>query len=184
MLQVQKKVIVAIDPGVYALGVAVLLGAELHWAGLVQGTRAKKGAAAAGAAWGLLEALSRIGVLRWDLGVVEWPSQDDKRAAGAREDVSDLTGVAGACAAMLHMHGELKTPMPGQWKGQVPKHIHHGRLFSALVYGARLPRPPAGYAPLGPGMLTEAELGRIRWDNVRSENADIADAILLGKWAA
>lgn len=177
---IKKKVTVAVDPGVHALGVAVFHDKALFWAGLVKGSRSDGAAAAQGAFWALLKELHGLGVRQWYQGVVEWPNHDDERARHSRESMADLTGVAGAVAALLGMHGTLRSPMPSQWKGQLPKHIHHGRLFGEVVYAARLPAV-AGWAPRGDGV--GIDVSRVRWDRSRTENTDIADAIGLGLWA-
>lgn len=172
---------VFIDPGVRALGTAVFQGTELVWAGLVPGARTGDGAACAiEAAWALAAALNQRRLF-WEQGVVEWPSQADKRAAGARQDISDLTAVAAGVCVILGMRGAVQTFTPVQWKGQVPKHIHHARVFPAAVCDARFPRIK-GFTPSGAGVLTAADLARIEWDTVRTENTDIADAVALGVW--
>lgn len=178
-----QKIVVAVDIGIHALGVALDDGTRLLWAGLVRGSAGFGVQAGAAAAWALDDELVRLG-LRPTHGVIELPTQDDRRAVNNRGTITDLSHVAGAVGCILYAttQDRVLTPTAMQWKGQVPKHIHHDRILGAHLSKRWLPAT-RGWQPTGLGKLTLEESERIRWDRDKSENTDIADAIGLALWS-
>lgn len=119
---VRAKNLVFVDPGKHACAIAYWRGADFQSAHLSEGTRA--------------EHFIQVAALKPDLVVVECPVVYP-RGAGKGEDPNDLIQVAlsaGACmAACLHS----VTVTPGEWKGQVPKDIHHRRIEPQLTEAMR-----------------------------------------------
>lgn len=178
-----QKIVVTVDIGIHALGVAVDDGTQLLWAGLVRGSAGFGIQAGAAAAWALDAELVRLGY-RPTHGVIELPTQDDRRAVNNRGTITDLSHVAGAVGCILYATtgDKVLTPTAMQWKGQVPKHIHHDRILGGHLVQRWLPKT-RGWVPNGVGKLTQLEADRIRWDKDKDENRDIADAIGLALWS-
>lgn len=114
-------IVVGVDPGTRALGLALFEHGRLAHVQLV---RAK----------GLEQMLSAILDLNryWaDRLVVEraevYPDGNAKP-----NDLGQLLIVAGAIAGSVR-HTRLMLPYPKQWKGQVPKNIHHDKLRKGLT---------------------------------------------------
>lgn len=81
-------------------------------------------------------ALWRAGLLpvedkgtRTALCVIEKP-QVYKATRVRNRDIEDLLFSAGRIA---ERHGSYVAYLPSQWKGQVPKHVHHARILSELT---------------------------------------------------
>lgn len=132
--------ILAIDPGVRHLGVALGdTSGRLEWAALIrspeQTHRGARGVSAI--AWELARMLQGR---TWGASVVEWPTQYEGVSAFAdRKDISLLSAVAGAAsviAASRPLRYEL-SPEPQGWKGQTPKDIHNARVMSRLTLADR-----------------------------------------------
>ncbi len=129
-------IFVGIDPGTRMCGVAISDGAKPVWAGLVRSnalTLARRAAEMAGGLRSILEALAEEGRIaapgsRADHGCVELPQfyGTDK----SKGDVNDLIDIAFVGGAMTTALGcvSLMAPLPRQWKGTLPKEIHHERL--------------------------------------------------------
>ena len=70
--------------------------------------------------------------------IVEVPG---RRWRGTEKDVLQLATAAGYYAGVLSRGGAHRFVEPSQWKGQVPKEVHHPRIVAALApeEQARLP---------------------------------------------
>jgi len=89
-------------------------------------------------------------------------------------DILNLTGISGMCvAAAAQLNSEhLFTPIPSEWKKQVPKHIHQARVCSRLHITTEL-RSTEGEKNFIPG----AE------DIPASMRSHVIDALGLAVWA-
>ena len=88
--------------------------------------------------------------------VSEWPRKYKTQRA-AHADIDGLRAVVEAVEGW----GWARTvrTSPSQWKGNVPKHIHHARVGAAL---------------------DPVDRARVRWDYL---GPDARDAVALGRWA-
>jgi hypothetical protein len=130
--------LVAIDPGVYACGVASFEDGFLVAAALIKVARAEgreaRAAEAAAAAWAVVE---------WCLGrdvgelAVEWPRvyAGQIRRGESRADPNDLLPLAGVDAAVAAVFGGMRVSSyaPSEWKGQMPKDVCRRRIASRLT---------------------------------------------------
>lgn len=119
------NMLLAIDPGVRALGWAYFEDGRLVQAGLL---RAKH----------IQEMVDQLWLL--DLHPVSLVIERPQVYGGAKFDPNDLVGlavVAGAAAGRFHMAKNIDFPLPRMWKGQVPKDIHHERVLRALSIAER-----------------------------------------------
>lgn len=175
----KQQQVVTLDPGVRGCGLAVWdSGALVTAVYLPSPERVKvRGACAIAMAQALALWLMDH---TWCEAVVEWPVQRNTAALRARRsDVSDLLGVASACALVLSLSGPVHTPTPEEWKGGVPKHIHTARVIGGALAADRLPRVK-GYRSSAPGQLSALDLDRIEWTKRRDLNHNIVDAIGIG----
>ena len=70
------------------------------------------------------------------------------------DHIRRLSQVAGCLmGAFSNLSQRMVLVQPSEWKGQVPKHIHHGRIYSALNVGHRIAECKDGYGI--PHVLTE-----------------------------
>lgn len=101
-----------------------------------------------------------------DRVAIEWQKL---RPRGERNpnSIVDLNGVAGMCvqACVSFMVSDVLTPIPADWKGQVPKDIHQKRILSQVDLTADLEGVP------GADSLTKTQKGHV------------IDAIGLALWA-
>lgn len=103
--------LVAVDPGVHASGLAVFTD-------------------------GLLSAAYYTGdptVLDWvpaDAKVIVELPQVYRHGKGDPNDLVDLAFAAGRITRRFEL---VATTRPGQWKGQTPKAVHHARVRKALL---------------------------------------------------
>lgn len=152
--------LISVDPGLRACGVAVFRAAVLKRAMfVVSPERVKRGAACwVAMAWAVAQAVNGES---WTSGVVEFPQQYDGESHEVdRRDLSELTAIAGAVALILSARcGDLWSPVPREWKGQVPKDVHGRRILSRL---------------------TPAEEHRIEWPKGDRFRHNVTDAIGLG----
>ena len=127
--------VVALDPGLRAPGIAVFDGAgQLRWATCLDIGGKIRGAAQ----WSkMYEALRH---LPWRVAVnytmlVEKP-QIYEGAPVNTDDLIELSAALGASVAGLYSRLPITkyvTYLPRQWKGQVPKPIHHARIEKRLT---------------------------------------------------
>lgn len=130
-----SEYILAVDPGLRGCGFAHFVDGELkHAAYVVSPERTARG----GRAWAAMAGEIAKCALEWiqpdTTLVVEYPVQYE-RSGGARDDISELTGVCGAIVgALTWCHGGIGiyTPRPADWKGQTPKVVHQKRIWSKL----------------------------------------------------
>lgn len=138
--QPHAHAVLAVDPGLRGSGVALVSGGQLVRAGYAPSAeRTARGAAAwAAAAWAVAEWVwSRH--LRFDLGLVENPEQYEGVGHKAnREDITELTGVAGGVSVILSVKAPVTSVLPKQWKGQVPKDVHNSRVMARLSQAEQL----------------------------------------------
>ena len=123
--------IIAIDPGKHECGLAAVHAGALLWAGL-----ARRGAG---------EDMAQVAVdmlfeaLRIPDGfelVMEKPQiYTDQHRKGSQEPLIDLAIILGRITGLLTHSWDFVQAFyePGQWKGQVPKPIHHARLKARLT---------------------------------------------------
>lgn len=114
------NLIMAIDPGTKATGWATFLGDKLHEAGLVRAKDTQD----------MIAELKKMG---WavDEVVVEYPQV----YPGHRADPNDLIGLALISGAAATLGDTIRLVRPLAWKGQIPKEIHHRRIFAQLDMG-------------------------------------------------
>lgn len=160
-----------IDPDIKGTAWAILREGQLIAAGRF---RAK---CKLGAAWEIGEALPRE-LKKWEVSAVAIEGQDlsytGKTNRARPQDLADLSFVAGAatCAAMRQC-SQIFNPLPSEWKGSVPKGIHHARVFTALGVP-----------------FTSAPDGKYCWPSAlpfglnRGDWVDVSDAVGLALWAS
>ena len=155
--------ILAIDPGLRVCGVAELVDGVLARAVLVV---SPEKTARGGPAWVAMARAVTAAVSSWGAPcvlVVECPQQYDAAHCRVdRADLSELSAVAGALCAVLGT-GEVRTPAPRTWKGQVPKDVHNARTLARLTPG---------------------ELACVVWPTALGLRHNVTDAIGLGLWAS
>lgn len=112
---VTENVIVAIDPGKHASGVAVLsLSGRFLWAGMATE-----------------KSQIEYKVIAPSL-VIEVPQVYARaRSKGNPNDLIDVAFAAG-CWSGMWPNAELEVVRPAAWKGNVPKAIHQARVLSAM----------------------------------------------------
>jgi hypothetical protein len=131
--------ILAIDPGLRGSGVALfheesktLLRAE-YVKGSATGERAE--------AWRVMADAVHSWAAPWNIDlrmVIEFPQVRKKEHQVAKKkgvDPNDLIQLAAVVGALVTMRSQKGTPivrLPEEWKGQVPKKIHHERALSRL----------------------------------------------------
>jgi hypothetical protein len=116
-----EPMIIGIDPGLRCTGVAAFDGNE--WA--VLSIRPK----AHDLVGRIVEICARLANRGpWDLAVIERPQvYRQGLMKGDPNDLVDLAVLVGALTVTLNAKRTL-LPRPAQWKGQVPKEIHHDRI--------------------------------------------------------
>ena len=116
--------------------------------------------------------------------VVEGQSVRYTSKKGANpQDIVHLAMVAGACIQRAEQDGaqEILCPLPSEWKGTVPKHIHQARILSELGWPYETigrstkayARPASGFE----GVFGAETLNKGDWKHV-------VDAIGLAMWGA
>lgn len=119
-------------------------------------------------------------------GVAVEAQQHIPRKAGQKfeidpNDLIHIAQVAGAAIGMAKKYlkyplGIILFPLPVQWKGSVPKHIHQNRILRKAGYAAE----QIGIAGSGDRKhcyIKDSEFGKGDWKH-------LADAIGLAQWAA
>jgi hypothetical protein len=143
-------VLLAIDPGKRAVGWSLWTGEALYGAGY--------------------QPFDNLCVLRSWL-VAKFPSKiviekpqvyPGARAKGDPNDIVDLAIIVGACASIL---SDARVVYPGQWKGQVPKTVHHARAISKL------------------GTIERDFFVKTLQDVHKTKQHNVYDAVALGLWA-
>lgn len=132
--------VLAIDPGLRGCGVAVYLDGTLEHAWYTENPeRVLDGPAA----WEIMSCAVFLAVDRivvplgtptpeFDVGVFEVPQVYRlSRQKGDPNDLISLAGVVGSVSASMPCFKRIGVH-PAQWKGQVPKAIHHKRIVSSL----------------------------------------------------
>ena len=93
--------------------------------------------------------------------VVEMPRKYDEDKHERERDVLRVVAMAGAVSVMLAAGGtQVETVAPPEWKGQLPKDVHHPRVWGALVKESK-----------------EAEVLR-----PHAKDMDVLDAVAIGLW--
>lgn len=153
--------IVAVDPGLRACGVSVWdPWGVLYGAAYVKGPKEGRGPSA----WASMAAEVReyIDCTPITHLVVEIPQVYQRaHSKGDPNDLIQLAGVAGAIVGRLSGAPNMLGPLPAEWKGQVPKEIHHARVRAAL---------------------TADELTRVALPSAKSLAHNVWDAVALGLW--
>ena len=155
--------VIAVDPGLRGCGLAYVVDGGLRLARYVESTeRTERGGVAWSAmAWALAHVVRGLGI-GWDIGVIENPKQYEGAAHAAnREDISELSAVAGAVSVILSVGGQsIVSPLPSEWKRQVDKKVHNARVLERL---------------------TADEVAAVTWP-IGSLRHNVIDAIGLGLW--
>lgn len=126
--------LIAVDPGLRHCGIAYFYKGILGYAGLVRNPETTARGARAWIAMARAVA-ARIQRFDWEKGVVE----DQEQYEGAsnrvnRADLTELAHVAGAVALVLGARGsDVESPLPKQWKGQLPKDVCNRRIEAKLT---------------------------------------------------
>lgn len=128
--------LISFDPGLREAGLAVFTNGLLTSAFLVRNPNTKD---RGGKAW--LEMGGTVDIIatmafptgRVPLFVSEIPQvyREGKSANVSPDDLTNLTGVVGCVIGFLDP-SEVKTYVPAEWKGQVPKDIHNRRIKASL----------------------------------------------------
>lgn len=152
--------LIAVDPGLRACGVAVYRDSTLTRAMFVVSPERtlRGGPAWVAMAWAVAQ---QVNSESWTTAVVEFPQQyEGEESKVDRRDLSELTAVAGAVTLVLSARASVVwTPVPREWKGQVPKDVHGRRILSRL---------------------TPAEAYRVEWPSAERFRHNVTDAIGLG----
>jgi len=158
--------IIAVDPGIRVLGVAIGDDSgRIEWAALVKSPApltVRRGAAVSAMAWELARVLQGR---TWEASAVEWPKQYDGAGSFAdRQDISALSALAGGAGVIVASRALAFefTPEPFEWKGQVPKDVHNQRTMARL---------------------TLADRERIEWPARKDLAHNVIDAVGLLLWA-
>lgn len=91
-------------------------------------------------------------------------------------DLSFLGGIAVAAALRVHGAGLVLPVEPQQWKGTIPKEVHHSRILDQLNWGKKILSDHA--RPLNPDLLDVKQFSTLKaahWKHVM-------DAIGLAKY--
>lgn len=127
--------LVAVDPGLHHCGVSYWEHCRLVRAELVLNPSSSPGCGALAAApmgWAVHKAFRAFtGRVVPDELVVELPQVYAHGRPGVASDIVDLSTVVGAVAASMGGQKQVFY-RPAEWKGQVPKDVHHRRVVSAL----------------------------------------------------
>jgi hypothetical protein len=153
---------VSIDPGKNACGVAVWIDYYLSWAGWIKNPLLKDPGKERAARWGDMAymvntvCVSKIHTQPYSL-ILEIPQVYDGFSDEDKNDLIDLAGVQGAIVGVSNVEVEW-SPLPREWKGQLPKEISERRVDSKL---------------------SQDEKDRISWP-AKSYRHNVYDAIHLG----
>lgn len=129
--------LLAVDPSLRASGWALFEEGQLVSCGLVR----TKGPLPE-ACRQVLESITAFG---WEADVtelvVEWPQiyQRAQRKGASFANPNDLLAVAAVAGVFLSWipAGRVLTPVPREWKGSTPKHIHAVRILARLPESSR-----------------------------------------------
>lgn len=158
------KTLLAIDPGVHAVGAALWGDGALCRAAYVQNPNTHSGIGAGGVG-DLVDAL-----LAWSGGpadsvVVELPRHYPEDRGVKPNDLIDLAAVVGGIMATCgrqHTHY-----YPAQWKGQLPKRVSHARAMAELSQLERNVITPTADPALFHNVLDAVALGLFHLKKLR-----------------
>jgi hypothetical protein len=125
---------VSIDPGKNACGVAVWYEYKLSWAGFVKNPYTKALGKERAEKWGdMARAVHKAiqGEIRDYSLLLEIPQVYDGFTDNDKNDLIDLAGVQGAIVGVTGAPVEW-SPLPKEWKGQLPKKVSEKRVDSKL----------------------------------------------------
>ncbi len=127
--------LIAVDPGLRCLGVAVFFNGWLNSTYLIKNPEAGRGAKA----WhgytktkmtGTADLLKDV-IAGADVLVVEMQSIY-RRGPGDPDDMLQVAGVAGVIAGMANLDARIVAYKPREWKGTAPKDIFAKRILACL----------------------------------------------------
>lgn len=146
------SLLVSVDPGKRRCGVALWVDGVLVWAGRVAG-RQRRGH------WSSVVVAQAVAVEVRNRGGVgaAWVVEDQQDYPGQGAKTADLDALRAVVRSLRAVSESLSTVRPSEWKGNVPKAVHHRRVRA---------------------VLSSAELGRLS-----SLDLDTLDAVALGLWA-
>lgn len=129
--------ILTLDPGLRAPGLAAFEGGELVWASSMHSSTGCRGpeqwarvSRATSDSFSVKFPSGNVDVL-----VVEKPQVYTCRNNANPDDLIELSAALGACVATVEAYYFIEkyvTYLPREWKGQVPKEVHHRRIRRAL----------------------------------------------------
>jgi hypothetical protein len=124
--------VLAIDPGLRGCGLAVYVSGRLVEARYVKSS--EKSARGAEAWCAMAQAVGDVAPPQVDTLVVECPQvYRGPLQKGDPSDLIELAGVDGAIVGKFILRAQdFVSYLPRDWKGQVPKDIHHARVEAAL----------------------------------------------------
>lgn len=175
-----RQSIVFCDPGLRLASLALFERGRLtRVAVAVSGSNAR-----GPGAWSAIARATAEAINGWffDGAVIEVPEQYTERTRN-REDVSELTGAAGALSVVFGFHGPVNGVLPKVWKGQIPKAAHHTRVLGTEAYRRLGGKPPPGVVAGGklrPDEIAALERGVEGLAASLRHNA--FDAVALGLW--
>jgi hypothetical protein len=156
-----KEYFASIDPGKHACGVAVWSGGNLIWASWVKNPFAKTHGKERVERWRDMGKMVAVHLQKWGrygVGLIlEIPQVYSGERDEDKNDLLDLAGVQGAIVGATGFDVEW-SPVPREWKGQLPKEISVKRVEAKL---------------------SSEEKARIEWP-AKSYRHNVYDAIHLG----
>ena len=170
-------IVLSLDPGLRASGLALFVNGQLVAAEVVTQTPRGKTANRACdssemacrcvvAVAGMMRELGGAGQV--DRLLCEWPQIYQRSAGRSKGDPNDLLPLAGVCAAicaLLSPHGpEVISLNPAEWKGQVDGDVMTARILAKLGEAERaiLPRGALAHNAIDAAGLGLFHLGRLQ----------------------
>ena len=131
--------ILGIDPGLKGNGLGLILThgqrvGKLVAVTFVKGHAGRDASVWAGLALRTVEEIQKL--CEPSMVVIEQPqiyTRSNVKRKARHEDILQVAGVVGALAGAIRLRWEgveILSPLPREWKGQVPKTVHHHRLLN------------------------------------------------------
>jgi len=135
-----KRTLIAFDPALHATGVAYFEDGELVEYFTLKVPRSRVGYDAIRAMWDRWDEVHRkmFDSVRFDITVTELQKHRLHRERSSTDNVIRLAGMATVFHVAVPAVYRLGF-YPDQWKGTVPKNIHHARLQKKLPEGNYTP---------------------------------------------
>jgi hypothetical protein len=129
---ISNPLLIAVDPGLRACGVAVFRNGELSWAGAVRGPKEGRGpwlwrslGAEVAAQLDRECAVGLSAIAMWHVVIETMKVYTEGK--GDPDDLLELSGIGGAVAASLPAWWSVEGVLAREWNGQVPSAIRRER---------------------------------------------------------